>query len=71
MASGVFRPYSLVDVLGSINNNSSSTADTSTSGVGALGEADEPTTWADSASTVVRTTVPTWDQEVWGGSVWS
>lgn len=71
MAAGVFRPYTLVDVLGSINGQNSSTPDTSTSGVGALAEADEQTTWADSAITVVRTTLPTWDQEVWGGSVWS
>ena len=70
MSAGVFRPYSLVDVLGSINNQNSASADTSTSGVGALAEADEQTTWADSATTVVRTTLPTWDQEVWGASTW-
>ena len=71
MASGVFRPYTLVDVLGSINNNNNATADTSTSGLGTIGEADEQTTWADSATTVLRTSVPGWDQEVWGGSDWS
>jgi hypothetical protein len=70
MTSGVFRPYSLVDVLGSINNQNSSSPDTSTSGVGYIGEADEQTTWSDSASTVVRT-APGWNLEVWGGSVWS
>ena len=71
MTAGVFRPYSLVDVLGSINNQNASTADTSTAGVGYIAEADETTVVSDSASTVLRTTVPTWDQEVWGGSVWS
>jgi hypothetical protein len=70
MTAGVYRPYSLVDVLGSINNQNSSSPDTSTSGVGALAEADEQTTWADSATTVVLTTLPTWDQEEWGASTW-
>jgi hypothetical protein len=71
MASGVFRPYSLVDVLGSINNQNSSSPDTSISGVGALGEVDEQTTWADSASTFLLTSAPAWDQEVWGAVAWS
>jgi hypothetical protein len=71
MTSGVFRPYSLVDVLGSINNQNSSSPDTSISGVGALGEADEQTTWADSASTFLNTVAPTWDREVWGAVAWS
>lgn len=71
MTSGVFRPYSLVDVLGSINNQNSSSPDTATSGVGYIGEADEQTTWADSATTVLRTSAPGWDLEVWGAAVWS
>lgn len=70
MAAGVFRPYTLVDVLGSINGQNSASPDTSTSGVGFIAEADEQTAWADSATTVVRTSVPGWDQEVWGGSAW-
>jgi hypothetical protein len=71
MASGVFRPYSLVDVLGSINNQNASSPDTSTSGIGALAEADEQTTWADLGTIYLRTSAPSWDREVWGAIAWS
>jgi hypothetical protein len=70
MASGVLRPYTLVDVLGSINGQNSATVDTSTSGLGVVAEGDDQTAWSDSTTSQVLVGIPGWDQEVWGGSVW-
>lgn len=66
---GVFRPYTLVDVLGTINDQSSQSQDTSVSGVGFFAEADETMHLADSWTSTVQT-VPGWDAGVWGAITW-
>jgi hypothetical protein len=68
---GVYRPYTWVDILGSLNGQNSSSADTSTSGVGAIAEVDETLVIADSAVTLVAAPAG-WDQQVWSAiSVWN
>lgn len=69
---GVLRPYSLADVLGTLNTQSSaSTATTGTiTGVGFFAEADESMPMADTVTGSAA--VPaTWDHGVWGATVWS
>lgn len=66
---GVYRPYTLTDVLGSIQQQAVGNTDTSTSGVGYYAEADETMTAADSATATVQ--VPTtWDNGEWGQFTW-
>lgn len=70
MTSGVYRPKTWVDLLNSINGQNASSADTSTSGLGFVAEADEQTAWADAATGIVLDSAPGWDQEVWTAGVW-
>lgn len=72
MVPGVFRPYTLVDVLGTINDelNSQGQSDTQINGLGTFAETDESTTMADSAATTVQAN-STWDSGVWGAFTWS
>lgn len=70
MTSGLYRPLTWVDLLNSINGQGASSADTSTSGLGYVAEADEQTAWADTATGLLVATAPGWDQEVWGGMAW-
>lgn len=73
MASGVFRPYTLVDVLGTMNQqigelNGSQTV----TGFGVLAEVDDAMTADDSATaTVVVASTATWDNATWGTFVWT
>lgn len=66
---GVFRPYTLTDVLGQLNEQNSQQQDTSISGVGFFAEADESATLTDSWTTTVQTP-PGWDATVWGSFTW-
>lgn len=68
--AGVFRPYTLVDVLGTINQTQSPTGQGSVTGVGLFTEADETLTLADTATTTVQI-LPGWDAGVWGGLSWT
>ncbi len=70
MTSGLYRPMTWVDLLNSINGQNTSSADTSTSGLGYVAEVDEQTTWADAATGLVATTAPGWDQGIWGAMAW-
>jgi hypothetical protein len=70
MTSGVYRPMTWADLLNSINGQNSASADTSTSGLGYVAEADEQTAWADSVTGILVTAAPGWDQEVLGGFAW-
>lgn len=70
MTSGMYRPMTWVDLLNSINGQNTASADTSTSGLGYVAEADEQTAWADAATGIVVTTPPGWGQEVWGAWAW-
>jgi hypothetical protein len=67
---GVFRPYSLSDVLGAIQQQAIGATDTSVSGVGYFAEADESVPLADSATATAQ--VPTtWDNGTWGAFSWT
>jgi hypothetical protein len=66
----MYRPLTWVDLLHSINGQNTSSADTSTAGLGYVAEAGEQPTWADAATGIALVGTPGWDQEVWGASVW-
>lgn len=70
MASGVFRPYTLPDVLGSMQQQAIGNTDTSVSGLGSIAEADETVTLADSATATAGVN-PAWDAGTWGAVTWS
>jgi hypothetical protein len=67
---GVYRPYSLADVLGSMQQQAIGDTDTSVSGLGSIAEADEA---VPSAETVTATAAvnPAWDGGTWGAITWS
>lgn len=67
---GVFRPYTLVDVLGTLNQQAQDQAADMINGLGFFVETDEQATIADSA-TVTHSAPPGWDQSTWGASVWA
>lgn len=67
---GVFRPYSLADVLGSMQQQAIGDTGTSVSGLGSLAEADETVTIADSATGTAGVN-PAWDAGTWGAVIWS
>ena len=67
---GVVRPYTLQDVLGTLNQNSSaSQVSTVINGLGFFAEVDETTTSQDAVVTLVTTPLG-WDQENWGAIGW-
>lgn len=71
--SGVLRAYSLADVLGTLNSQSSGGASSATgtvTGVGFFSEADESVPMGDTVTAAAA--VPAgWDGGVWGATVWS
>jgi hypothetical protein len=67
---GVFRPSTLADVLGVIQQQAIGNTDTSVSGVGAIAEADDTMAAADSATATAQA-LPAWDAGTWGGFSWS
>lgn len=70
MASGVLRPYSLPDVLGSLSDGISSLAGSSTSaGTGFFTEADEAVGLTDTATVTVQAS-PAWGNGQWGQGAW-
>jgi len=73
VASGVFRPYTLVDVLGTMNQQiSDMTGGQAVTGFGTFAEADEAMTTTDSAmATLVTASTATWDGATWGTFIWS
>lgn len=68
---GVFRPYTLVDVLGTLNeqNQASGTAEL-VNGLGQFGEVDEAIPISDSCTASVQVS-PTWDGGPWGQFTWA
>lgn len=68
---GVFRPYTLLDVLGTLNDQSTNNigSDTIVNGLGVFAETDESASFADSMTTVVQTN-SVYDAGVWGASTW-
>lgn len=73
MTSGVFRPYTLVDVLGTMNQeNAQQNGAQTITGFGQFAEADETMGAIDSATaTLVVASTATWDNATWGTIVWS
>lgn len=67
---GVFRPYSLADILGTMQQQALGNTDTSVSGLGSIAEADESVTIADSATGTAAAS-PAWDAGTWGAVIWS
>lgn len=67
---GVYRPYSLADVLGSMQQQAIGNTDTSVSGLGSLAEADESVTLADAVTGTAQVN-PAWDGGTWGAITWS
>lgn len=74
---GVIRPYTLTDILATINNqngqSASGTTGAATVTFGIIAEADESipgTSIADSATTTSAVSAG-WDQTVWGATSWS
>ena len=66
---GVYRPYTLTDDLGTIQDQAQGNTDTSVSGVGSFAEDDEQMTLADSVTGTVQAN-PAWDAGTWNGFVW-
>lgn len=66
---GAFRHYTLVDILGTLTDQSSQQTGDTINGLGQFAEADESGTVADSATATVQAP-PGWGQSVWGGFVW-
>jgi hypothetical protein len=73
VSAGVFRPYTLVDVLGTMNQQISEMAGgQAVTGFGTFAEADEAMTTTDTVtSTLVTASTATWDGATWGTFIWS
>jgi hypothetical protein len=71
MASGVFRPYTVQDIIGSLSDSVGSlSADSTSTGTGFFLEADEVVGLTDTA-TVTTQANPPWGEGQWGQIVWS
>lgn len=70
---GVFRPYTLADVLGTMNQQiSDMTGGQAVTGFGTFAEADEAMTTTDIVTTSTPTAAnATWDNVTWGTFTWS
>lgn len=73
MTSGVFRPYTLVDVLGTMNQQIGALSGSQTvTGFGVLAEVDDAMKASDSATaTTVAVSTATWDNATWGTFTWT
>lgn len=69
---GVFRPYTLVDVLGTMNDNSTQqTANDQIDGLSNFAQTNETFTVSDTVTgTPVVATTTTWDAVTWGTFAW-
>lgn len=70
---GVFRPYTFVDILGTLNNGvqQASQGENTITGTGVIGEVDETSNMSEAAVTGTVTTNQGWDQVTWGTVAWS
>lgn len=70
---GVFRPYTLVDVLGTMNQETGELNGSQQiiNGFGQFAEADETLGAIDSATTALTVaSTETWDNATWGAFTW-
>jgi hypothetical protein len=71
MASGVFRPYTVADVIGSLSDSIGSlSADSTSTGTGFFLEADETVGITDSATVSTLANAP-WGEGYWSSWTWS
>lgn len=68
--AGVVRPTTIVDVLGTLNQQNSDQTGDLVNGFGDFVETDEQATLADSA-VITHSARPGWDQSTWGACTWS
>lgn len=68
---GVFRPYTIADVIGSLQDQigAATSANSTTAGTGHFLEADETLGITDTA-TVTAQANPAWDAGTWGTFTW-
>jgi hypothetical protein len=66
---GVFRPYTLADVLGTLVSGQSSGLDSSATPMGDFAESDDTVPMTDDWSSTVQAD-PGWDEGVWGSFTW-
>lgn len=67
---GVYRPYTLVDVLGTINQQSTATDIETITGLGYFAETDDGISTGDTVTTVKQTNA-VWDAGQWGSFTWA
>lgn len=67
---GVVRPTTLIDVLGTLNQQNQQQQGDLVNGFGDFVETDEHATITDSA-TVTHSAPPAWDNSTWGAFVWA
>jgi hypothetical protein len=66
---GVFRPYTLADILGALNDQSTQQLGDTINGLGQFGETAESFNVTDTVTSTV-TTNPTWGNGTWGFFTW-
>lgn len=68
---GVLRPYTLVDILGTLNGGvqQATQGTTTITGTSVVAESDETTAFSDTVTGTV-TTNQGWDQVTWGTVSW-
>lgn len=70
---GVIRPYSLVDVLQTLNQNQgnqSATVGANTTAFGVIAEVDDNVTPTGDTGTATHSAPAGWDQGQWGSTSW-
>jgi hypothetical protein len=67
---GVYRPYTLVDVLGALNQQNTQQTGGVVTAIGVFAETNEGMTSHDTMTAVVQVG-PNWDSGEWGSFSWS
>jgi hypothetical protein len=70
---GVIRPYTLTDVLQTMNQNQinqGATLGANTAQFGVIAEVDDPVTPLGDAATATHSPAPGWDAGYWGATGW-
>lgn len=70
---GVIRPYTLTDVLQTMNQNQinqGATVGANSVQFGVIGEADETVTAVSDSATATHSAAPGWDAGFWGSVAW-
>lgn len=68
---GVYRPYTLIDILGTLNQQSSGPTGDTILSLGHFVETDEATTITDTITSTPITGTPAWDTATWGATTWA